>query len=49
MMRTHESPMDFQYENPIKPDPNSPFSLVNMGKTLNFDRATNHLKRESRD
>ena len=37
MMRSNESPMDFQYDNPIKPDPQSPFRLAGMGKALNFE------------
>jgi cytochrome c-type biogenesis protein CcmH/NrfG len=36
-MRSNESPMDFQYENPIKQDPNSPFRLAGLGKSLTFD------------
>lgn len=38
--------MDFQYDNPIKPDPNSPFRLANLGKTLNFETETGSLKRK---
>lgn len=38
--------MDFQYDNPIKPDPNSPFRLTNVGKTLNFETGAHNLKRK---
>lgn len=41
--------MDFQYDNPLKADHNSPFRLTNLGKTLNFESDSNNLKRGHSD
>ena len=38
--------MDFQYDNPVRQVPGSPFSLAGLGKELNFQVDSNPLKRD---
>lgn len=45
-MRSNESPMDFQYDNPVRQVPGSPFTMAGLGKELNFQVDSNPLKRD---